>query len=101
MGLVPEKVIFMGNGPRKGHFYGDWTQKKSFLWGPVPEKVIFMGTGPRKSPIIIGQKEKKILFLWIGFIFMGLVLGNMIQIGITIPTVPEYFASRPSYMENN
>ena len=33
----------MGTSPRKGHFYGDQSQKRSFLWGPVPEKVIFIG----------------------------------------------------------
>ena len=62
----PRKLILMGpvrenqflwDRSQKINFYGDRSQKRSFLWGPVPEKVIFIGTGPRKGPIIIGQKK--------------------------------------------
>ena len=53
----------MVTSPRKDHFYGDQSQKRSFLWGMVPEKVTFIGTGPRKCHFYGDQFLEKVSFI--------------------------------------
>ena len=62
MGPVPENQ-FWWDRSQKINFYGDWSQKRSFLWGTVPEKVIFMGTGPRISHFYGNRFLEKLIFM--------------------------------------
>ena len=64
IGPIWEKVIFMGTGPRKGHFYGDQSLEKVIFIVNSPRKGHFLGTGPRKGHFYGDQSQKRSNNYW-------------------------------------